>query len=226
VTISVVVVDDHRAFLDAVRARLETEPDLRVVAAVVSSAEADRVLSDEAVDVVVVDVHLAGEDGIAYARRLRTENPGVRVVVLSGNDDPDLATAAVRAGASAFLVKASGVEQLLGAVRGVMRGETWITPRLLTDVIIDLTEPRRRPGPEERLATLTEREREVLLLLTEGLDRAAIAKRLYVSVNTVRSHMANLFAKLGVHSSVEAVGIATRAGLAGEAVSGESPSPR
>jgi len=226
VTISVVVVDDHRAFLDAVGARLGAEPDLRVVAAVASTAEADRALRGETVDVAVIDVHLAGEDGIVYARRLLSEHPGVRVVVLSGSDDADLATAAVRAGASAFLVKSSGVEQLLGAVRGVVRGETWITPRLLTEVIIDLTEPRRRPGPEERVATLTDREREVLLLLGEGLDRAAIAKRLVVSVNTVRSHMANLFAKLGVHSSVEAVGVAARAGLAGETVSGERPPPR
>jgi len=212
--VSIVVIDDHQVFTDAIAARLSAEPDLDVVATAMSAADGRAAVKARLPDVAVVDVNLGGDDGIELADQFRELAPETRVIVISTLDDPDLATRAVLAGATGFLLKESGVDQLIAAVRGVLRRETWINPRLLTDVIIDLREPRDPTEPEVLVSMLTDREREVLVLLMDGLDRGAIAKRLYVSANTVRTHMANLFAKLGVHSGVEAVSIGARAGLA------------
>lgn len=208
------VVDDHRVFADALSIRLQSEPDLEVVAKAATAAEAEAAAGAHKPDVAIVDADLGPADGIDLARRLRARHPRLRLVVLTCHDDGRTASAAVRAGASAFVTKGAAAEDLVEAIRAAHRGESWIPPHLLGDVLRELQVDEPRVSPEEEaLARLTPREREVLLLIVAGCDRATVAERLFLSPNTVRTHTQNVLAKLGVHSSVEAVGVALRAGL-------------
>ena len=124
---------------------------------------------------------------------------------------------AVTLGASAFVTKSSGFEDMVRAIRGAVRGETWMPPRLLTAVFAELCGRRAEHSQEQRVSRLTERECEVLRCMMLGFDRARIASELIVSVNTVRTHTQNILSKLEVHSSVEAVSVALQAGFPGGA---------
>ncbi len=209
----VLIVDDHLAFARAVALRLQAEPDLEVVACTRSAAEGEAAARRTDPHVVLVDVESGDDDGIEMVARLRSGKPSLRVLVLGSEEDAVVACAAIRAGASGFLTKAAPVDELVRAVRGVGRDETWISPRLLTDVLRKLQELPQLSGERALVETLSRREREVLTLMMAGRDRSEIARQLFVSANTVRTHTRNLMAKLGVHSSVEAVSFALRAGL-------------
>lgn len=211
--IRVLIVDDHLAFARAVALRLQAEPDLEVVACTRSAAEGEAAARRMDPHVVLAGVESGDDDGIQMVSRLRSGKPSLRVLVLGSEEDAVVACAAVRAGASGFLTMAAPVDELVRAVRGVGRDETWISPRLLTDVLRKLQELPQLSGEQALVETLSRREREVLTLMMAGLDRSEIARQLFVSANTVRTHTRNLMAKLGVHSSVEAVSLALRAGL-------------
>jgi DNA-binding NarL/FixJ family response regulator len=210
--IRVLVVDDHRAFAGAVEMMVSAQPDMDCVGTSDSAAAALVEVNRLQPDVAVVDVDLAGEDGIAMAAQIRRDHPRIQTVMLTAHEAPEVACAAVRAGASAFVTKSGPAHELVAAIRGSVRGESFISPLLLTGVLRELTRPAARQSPEERsLATLTQREAEVLGCMVAGLDRAATADRLYVSVNTVRTHARKVLAKLGAHSSLEAAAIAAQA---------------
>lgn len=210
--IRVLVVDDHRAFAGAVATMLSAQPDMDCVGISDCAAAARAEVKRLQPDVAVVDVDLAGEDGIAVAAQLRLDHTRIQTVMLTAHEEPSVACAAVRAGVSAFVTKSGPTQQLVAAIRGSVRGESFIPPLLLTGVLRELARPAVRQSPEERtLATLTQREAEVLGCMVAGLDRAATAERLYMSVNTVRTHARKVLAKLGAHSSLEAAAIAARA---------------
>lgn len=216
--IRVVIVDGHLAFGEALATRLRFEEDLDVIAAVPSAAQATRTLAGREVDIVLIDEALPDEEGITLAADLRAEHPGLRVVILGEHEDETRIAAAVRAGASGWVTKDSSLEHLLALLRGVMRGETWISPRLLTGVLAALVQDREvSQEGEEVLSRLTQREREVLVCMAEGLDRSQIAARLHLSPNTVRTHTQKVLGKLGVHTSLAAAAVARRVGLTGTA---------
>lgn len=208
-TCSVLVIDDHQVFADAFAELLSAEPDIEVVTTARSIAEARKVIDTRDLDVLVVDASLDDPGGIAQiVGTIADEHP---VVVLGDADDAELATAVMRAGALAFFAKHAGVDELLTAIRRARRGELSLPPALVSDVISTLLESERhQDDARELLRRLTPRERDVLDLLSQGLNRADIARELYTSVNTVRSHMQSTFRKLGVHSAVEAISVAVR----------------
>lgn len=211
----VLIVDDHKVFADALSWRLNAEPDLEVVAVANTPNAALRAIDLRDPDVVVLDVELAENgDGIDLIRSLQETSPGTRVLVVTAHDDPSTAVRAVGAGARAFVPKDTPSDELVVVVRAVMAGETRVPPQLLTEVISSLRRVNAEQNEwQQKLARLTAREREVLELMVAGLDRAAIAKRLYLSINTVRTHNKNILSKLDVHSSLEAVSVALRAGM-------------
>ncbi len=209
--VRVLIVDDHRVFAEAVGSRLKSEPDLRVVGQANTAAQALDAVETLDPDVVLMDVELAGDDGIELTARLHASFPALAIVIVTFITDPVRAGQAVRAGASGWVTKDAPTEELLAAIRGVAVGETWIAPRLLTGVLRELLMTRRLVDEdEERLARLTPRERSVLDMMADGLDRSAIAERMFLSTNTVRTHVQNIFAKLQVRSSLEAVALALR----------------
>lgn len=209
----VLVADDHRAFADAVAMRLSAEPDVRVTG-VTSGKAAEAHLRAQAPDVLVTDIQFGGIDGMELLARVRRDHVGMRVIVLSSLDDPDIAVEALRLGAVGFMTKDTTVDDLVAAIRGAVGDETWVAPRLLTGVLRELLRgPRARTDAEDRIEGLTPREREVLECMVAGLSRAATAAALFLSTNTVRTHTQRVLAKLGVHSSLEAVAVALRAGV-------------
>jgi DNA-binding NarL/FixJ family response regulator len=212
-SIRVLVVDDHQAFADAVATMIRAQPDMDCVATAGGPAAARVEANRLRPDVAVVDVDLCGRDGLGLAAQLRRDHQPLQTIILTALEDPVVACAAVRAGASAFLTKSGPAQQLMDAIRGSVRGESFIQPWLLTGVLRELTQPGAGRSPEERaLATLTQREAEVLSCMVAGLDRATTAERLFMSINTVRTHARKVLAKLGVHTSLEAAAIASRAG--------------
>jgi DNA-binding NarL/FixJ family response regulator len=207
---SVLVIDDHLVFAEAIASRLGAEPDVEIVgvATSLSAAFAGGACGDRRIDVLVIG-ELTERDRDALADR----DVGA-VVVISARDDPRVAIEAIRVGARAFVLKEGRFDDLMSAVRGAARGETWINPRVLTGVLGELLEvDAGRAELRERIASLTKREREVLQYLVDGRDRAEVASAMYMSLNTVRTHTHHVFRKLGVHSTVEAVALALRAGF-------------
>lgn len=208
------VVDDHLAFAEALAQRLDLEPDI-VVSAVVTSAEAAvREVAVGEVDLALLDVNLPDADGISLVGRLKDVRPAVRIVMITAGGDPEQVADAIRAGAVAWVAKDDSVEHVLEAVRGALRDETRVPARLLTGALaILLRTERQRSDAEEMLSKLTPREAEVLACMAEGLGRAEIAERMYLSPNTVRTHMQSVLGKLGVHSSLAAVALGRRIGI-------------
>ena len=224
--IKILIVDDHRVFAEAIAARLGAEADLRVVGQANTAAQALDAVETLDPDVVLMDVELGGDDGIELAGRLRAIYPSLAVVVVSFLTDTVRVGQAVRAGAAGWVTKDAPTDELLAAIRGVAVGESWIPPRLLTGVLRDLLTTRRMVDEdEERLGRLTPRERTVLDMMADGLDRSAIAQRMFLSTNTVRTHVQNIFAKLNVRSSLEAVALALRV-RANQPVAAGSRNPR
>ncbi|MBV9093701.1 MAG: response regulator transcription factor [Actinobacteria bacterium] len=207
--IKVLITGQERTFAQALAARLDDEEDIRVVGAVQTRTPGSWLIGGMSVDVVVLDGDLPG----VAAHRLCAELVGpagsARVIALSSSSEPERIVNAIRAGAAAWVRKDQSLEALLRAVRGVARGETWLPPSDLGNVVRFLIGERDRQRKNEQLlAALTPRERAVLACLAEGAGhRDAVAEQLHLSVNTVRTHLQNLMAKLGVHSALEAVAL-------------------
>ena len=204
----VLVVDDHEVLASSLALVLDTEPDLTSVGVAGSLADARRLIGTTAPDVLLLDHRLPDGDGVTAIPELRQLRPTLRVVVLTASAADHVLIAAIEAGASGFVSKTRGLEEVTAAVRAAATGEAVISPELLTRLLPRLG--RRSPTPHQ---DLTEREREVLGLVADGMTNAAIAEHLVVSVHTVRNHVANLSSKLGAHSKLEALSIAVREGL-------------
>jgi len=212
-TISVLLVDEERIFGDAVAAQLEEQQDIEIVAAVDPGTHGEYLRAGRHADVVLLDADLADDASIILCAELTRF--GSRVVMLSNRSEPERIVAAIRAGASSWVRKDQSFGHLLRVVRGTMRGETWLPPADTGPVLRLLMRAQdQRQEDDTLLAALTPREREVLACLAGGDGRRDVAERLYLSANTVRTHLQNLMAKLGVHSTLEAVALIRRAEIA------------
>lgn len=223
-TISVLVADQERIFADAVAAQLEAEQDIEVVAAVDPGTHGEFLRTARQADVVLLDADLADDASITLCRELI--RLGSRVIMLSDTNGPERIVASLRAGASGWVRKGESFEYLLKVVRGTMRGETWLPPAATGTVLRMLMSAQRQQEEDDSLlAALTPREREVLACLADGDGRRDVADRLYLSANTVRTHLQNLMAKLGVHSTLEAVAVSRRTQLHGAGCWSEEGAP-
>ncbi len=216
-TTTVLVVDDHAVFSDAVAMLLEQQPDVRLVGAARDADEAIRLINldpDEQPDVVLVDLDLPGIDGIQATRRIRELSPDSKVVVLTALQDPEVIADALAAGACGYVPKTRAVEELMDVVRRAAAGELVMPVRDLAPVLEQLRSAHGRPEGDLLLRRLTVRETEILRFLASGETTSQVADRLQISALTVQSHVKSILAKLGVHSKIEAVTLAWRSGLA------------
>jgi DNA-binding NarL/FixJ family response regulator len=205
------VLDGHVTFADALATRLGAEPGMSAYSAT-TIEQARRALLERRFDGLLVDLDLDGHSGLRFAVDALTEQPDLRIVVVTAAKDERHVVDAVQIGVTGWVSKDEPIERLLAVIRGALRGETWIPPRLLTGVLVKLQSAQREMSEHDMLlAKLTQREREILSLLAAGLKADAIASQLYLARGTVRSHIQHLMAKLNVHSAVAAVAVARRA---------------
>ena len=212
--IRVVVVDDQRLVRTGLVMVVESEDDMRVVGQAADGVEALDLLATTPADVVLMDVRMPRMDGVEATRRLIERGDAARVLVLTTFDLDEHAFAALKAGASGFLLKDASAEDVLAAIRTVHGGDAVLAPtttrRLIAHVARGLPGPPTGPDP---LARLTEREREILVEVATGDSNAEIARRLYLSEATVKTHVGRVLAKLGLRDRVQAAVLAYETGL-------------
>ena len=210
--IRVLLADDQELVRSGLRMILGAEPDLEVVAEAADGDEAIAAARAHTPDVALMDIRMPGTDGIAATRQIVASCPATRVVMLTTFDRSRLVYDALAAGASGFLLKDAPTAQLVGGVRAVARGEELLAPAITRRLIEEFTRVERA-RPPRGYDQLTEREREVLVQLSRGLSNAEIAAELFVTVQTVKTHVARVLAKLGLRDRVQAVVSAYESGL-------------
>jgi len=213
-TIGVVVADDQAIVRAGFRLLIDSEPDLTVVGEAANGAEAVAVASETAPDVVLMDIRMPVLDGIEATRRITAAGPPPRVLILTTFDLDEYVFGALRAGASGFLLKERPPEELLAAIRVIAAGEALLAPNITHKLIEHFTrQPDPLRAPPKALAQLTAREREVLVLIANGLSNTEIAGRLSMSVPTAKTHVSRILAKLGARDRAQLVVLAYQGGL-------------
>lgn len=208
--IRIVVADDHPLFRDGLRTLAALEDGLELVGEAETGAVAVELALDLEPDVVVMDLHMPGLNGIEATRRIVESQPDVGVLVLTMFEDEDSVFAAMRAGARGYLLKGAGHDEVVRAVEAVARGEAIFGPSIAARVIEFFSRPAQPPQP---FPELTEREREILELIAQGRSNGDIAAHFVLSPKTVRNNVSSIFTKLRVADRAQAIVRAREAGL-------------
>ncbi|HLS92395.1 MAG TPA: response regulator transcription factor [Microbacterium sp.] len=212
--IRVAIVDDQELVRMGLRMVLDAQPDITVIAEAADGSEAIALAANGGVDVMLMDVRMPGLDGIAATESIASLDDPPRVLVLTTFDLDEYAFAALRAGASGFLLKDARPPELLGAIRAVHSGDAALAPRVTARMIENFVDGPA-PTDDGRLDVLTPREREILVAIGEGLTNDELAARFYLSISTVKTHISRLLQKLDARDRVQLVIIAYEAGLVG-----------
>jgi len=214
--IRVLVADDQALVRGSFCLLVDTAPDLEVVGEAATGREAVEIAAREKPDVLLMDIRMPGMDGIEATRQVTGSGPtaDVRVLILTTFDLDEYVYAALRAGASGFLLKDTPPADLLAAIRVIADGDALLAPAITRRLIAEFA---RRPEPGQQpavtLAGVTDREREVLTLIARGLSNAEIARALHVTVATAKTHVGRLLAKLGARDRAQLVMVAYETGL-------------
>ena len=213
--IRVVLVDDQQLVRVGFRHILETEPDIEVVGEAADGIEGLEIVRWRRPDIVLMDIQMPGMDGLEATRRMLEPGPvpAPRVIILTTFELDEYVFEALRAGASGFLVKNAPPEDLVAAIRSVMAGGGLLSPGVTARVIAAFAHRRANDRDARRLATLSDRERDVLVLVARGLTNSEIADRLVLGESTIKTHVSNILAKLGLRDRVGAVIVAYESGL-------------
>ncbi len=212
-TMRVAIADDHRLMLDGIKRALETAPDITVVGEAMNGADMLRIIPECQPDVVLLDLRMPNGDGLETLTRIRELHPTLKVIILSMFDDADHVDQALRRGADGYVVKSINPLDLPSTIRQVVEGSVHLRG------VPPGSDPGRAHDDGERQeappisANLTNRELSILRLVTEGLSNLDIANRLFVTEQTVKFHLSNIYRKLGVSNRTEATRYAYRAGL-------------
>jgi len=207
----VLLADDHNLVRAGIRALLEASGGIEVVAESGDGREALELITKHRPDVALLDIGMPGLNGLEVAKRAAQASPRTRIVILSMHADATYVRQALRAGAAGYLLKGAAVAELPLALQSVMRGETYLTPKISRTIVEGfLREDTEEPG---LLEALTARQREILQLIAEGKATKEIAQLLDLSVKTVETHRMRMMERLGIHDVANLVRFAVRAGL-------------
>jgi two-component system response regulator NreC len=208
---TILIVDDHAIFRAGLRLLLERQPDLTVVGEAASGQEALRAVKELRPDLVLMDVAMPGMNGLEATQRIKTDSAGSQVLALTMHENEQYFFQMLHAGAAGYVIKGAPPEELIEAIRSVTRGQAYLSPplaRRLIDDYLDRVKEGQLPADP-----LTDREREVLRLIAEGLTSKEIASRFSISPHTVERHRANAMGKLDLHNRAELIRYAIRKGL-------------
>ncbi len=209
--INVLICDDQEVVREGLRVILSKASDIKVVGVAGDGAEALALLEAARPDVVLMDLKMPGMNGIQATRQIRERYPQMRVLVLTTYDADEWVFDAIRSGAAGYVLKDTPVESLTAAIQAAAAGKTPVDPNVAGKLFAQIA--RSAPVDAKPLADLSEREREVLVLLARGLSNADIAQRLFLSEGTVRNYVSAILSKLGVADRTQAAVLALRAGL-------------
>ena len=202
--IRVLLVDDHAVVRSGLAAVLTSYDDMELTGEAGSGEEGVRLAERCKPDVVLMDLVMPGMDGVAATRAIHERLPDVRIIILTSFKEKDMVDGALKAGAMSYLLKNVSADELVTAIRGAARGQARLSPEAAQVLIQEIRTPQG-PGFD-----LTEREREILKLMVDGLPNSAIADKIFVSQSTVKFHVSNILSKLGVNSRTEAVSLALK----------------
>jgi DNA-binding NarL/FixJ family response regulator len=205
----VLLADDHTLVRAGIRALLESIAEVDVVAESGDGREALELINKHRPDVALLDIGMPGMNGLELAKRVKTESPRTRIIILSMHADANYVNQALRAGVRGYLLKGAAVSELPLALRAVSRGETYLTPKV-SSFVVDGFLSGEEPSP---LEGLTQRQSEILQLIAEGHSTKQIAAMLELGVKTVETHRARLMDRLDIHDVAGLVRFAIRAGL-------------
>ena len=209
-SIRLLLADDHTMLRESLRRSMEAE-GLQVVGEAGDGEEAVRLAEELSPDVVLMDVSMPVLDGVEATRLVRERMPSVQVVMLTMHADQDVIAKAIRAGAVGYLVKDCTTEEVVRAVRLAASGETALSTELAASMLVEMRTPPAPPQPEE--SVLSKREEEVLQLIAEGASTTEVAAQLYISVKTVKNHLASIYQKLDSRDRTQAVIAGVRMGI-------------
>lgn len=207
-----VVADDHPIVLEGLVALLEHEPDMQVVGQATDGRRALEQVRRAAPDVALLDITMPEMSGLEITRQLRQDMPDVRILILTMHDEEAFFFEALQAGASGYVLKGAGRDELLSAISLVASGGVYIPPQLAKGLVREALR-HSALSESETSDPLTEREQDVLRLIAQGLTNKEIADRLILSLNTVKTHRLRLYQKLGLHTRAELVAFARRRGI-------------
>jgi DNA-binding NarL/FixJ family response regulator len=201
--LQVAIVDDHPLFREGVAHTLGAQPGIEIVGEGESADDAVRIAAERMPDVMLLDVSMPG-GGLRAVREIAASFPVIKVVMLTVSEQEDDVTAALRAGARAYVLKGVAARELVRILRAVAEGEVYVTPSLAASLLFELTSGKATASPPSPLEGLTERERQILERVAAGDSNKEIAAQLFVSEKTVKHHMTNILQKLQVRNRVEA----------------------
>lgn len=210
-TIRLMLADDHRMLREGLR-RSMTDQGFDIVGEARDGDEAIRLADELGPEVILMDVTMPEVDGVEATRQIKLEHPEIRIVMLTMHADQEVLAAAIRAGASGYLVKDCSTEEIAGAVRMAASGETALSPQLAASMLDEVRKLDKPPiADEDRV--ITKREEEVLQLIADGCSTTEVAERLYISQKTVKNHLASIYQKLDARDRTQAVLQAVRMGI-------------
>jgi len=210
--IRIVVCDDQEIVCEGLVRILESDQEIQVVGTAHNGLEVLELVAQLQPDLVLMDLKMAGMNGVVATRKIRERFPSVRVLVLTTYDDDEWLFDAVRSGAAGYLLKDRPREELISAIKGTLAGKTYIDPGVAGKLLNNVAQHTPPQSPPVEIV-LSERELDILQLMTEGLSNADIAGRLYLSEGTVRNYTSAIFSKLNVSDRTQAVILALRYGL-------------
>jgi DNA-binding NarL/FixJ family response regulator len=213
--IRVLIADDHPIIRDGLTMIIHSQSDdIKVLAQAGTGREVLEYPHLSSIDVFVLDITMPELNGLEAARRILQQNPDAKVIILSLHESKQLVDQALDYGVKGYLLKESATGDIIEAIRQVHAGHSFLSPRIMGQVVEEYRKRKRKEGPEEPGEALTPRETEVLQLIAEGLSTKEIAAKLGLAVNTVRVHRSNLMSKLGLHKAQDLVRYAIKRGIA------------
>jgi DNA-binding NarL/FixJ family response regulator len=207
--IRVLVADDHTILRQGLRALLCRQDDMQVIGEAADGREAVDLCKREGADVVLMDIGMAGMNGIEATRRITADHPATKVAILSMHSDESYVRRALKAGALAYLLKESAQDDIVAAIRSVASGKSFFSPRVRSI----LQDDYKNTNVEDSYELLTARERELLQLIAEGYSNKEMAARLELSLYTIETHRRHILEKLNLHSTADVILYAVRKGL-------------